>query len=273
MSKVVIRPASPPAPTVPTLVLHAPRERARTFARSLLPRRRVRWQNCGDAASCLAAVRSRMIEAVFVDCSSGADVQWEIAAFARDFPSIPFFAIVAGRAADGPAIAKCIQLEFAEFLVEGVDDDAARGLIEARLFSTRFAAALADAPSALGLVTPLQRDTWQQLIAHGGRAVRTEVLADGVGLSREHLSRRFSEGGAPNLKRVIDLVRLVAAAELAKNPGLDIRDVAAVLGFASSSHLASTSQRILGTRPAALSALRTVDLLERFSQGRGRSRS
>lgn len=97
-------------------------------------------------------------------------------------------------------------------------------------------------------------------------------LAREVGVSREHLSRHFSTPGGPNLKRVIDLVRMIGAAELAKNPGLDIRDVASILGFASSSHLAVTAQRVLGTRPASLSRLRTVDLIERFTQGRTRSR-
>jgi AraC-like DNA-binding protein len=94
-----------------------------------------------------------------------------------------------------------------------------------------------------------------------------------VGLSREHLSRNFAKPGAPNLKRVIDLVRLIAAAELAKNPGHDIRDIARILDFASSSHLAVTAQRIFGTRPASLARLRTVDLVDRFAQGRTRSRA
>ncbi|MDE3216149.1 MAG: hypothetical protein KGO03_07110, partial [Gemmatimonadota bacterium] len=85
-------------------------------------------------------------------------------------------------------------------------------------------------------------------------------------------SRTFAAGGAANLKRIIDLVRLVGAAELAKNPGYDVRDVARVLGFASSSHLSSTAQRIAGTRPTSLARLRTVDLVERFNRGHQRSR-
>ena len=103
--------------------------------------------------------------------------------------------------------------------------------------------------------------------------MRTSVLAEVLSVTREHLSRSFSAAGAPNLKRVIDLVRLVAAAELSKNPGYDVRDVAQVLGFASSSHLSSTAQRVVGTRPAALARLRTVDLFERFANGHGRSRT
>ena len=66
---------------------------------------------------------------------------------------------------------------------------------------------------------------------------------------------------------------LMAAAELAKNPGYDVADVARVLEYASSSHLSTTSQRIAGTRPASLARLRAVDLIERFLKGRARSRS
>jgi AraC-like DNA-binding protein len=176
------------------------------------------------------------------------------------------------RAGDGPALAQCAALEFADLLVEGVDDGAARPLLARHLFSARFAAALADPPAALRLGSPLQRETWRAIVARAGRAVRTSELSDALGVTREHLSRAFASGGAPNLKRVIDLVRLLAAAELAKNPGYDARDVARVLGFASASHLSSTAQRIVGTRPASLARLRAVDLIDRFAQGRGRSR-
>ena len=50
-------------------------------------------------------------------------------------------------------------------------------------------------------------------------------------------------------------------------------DVSAILDFASSSHLAVTAQRIFGTRPASLARLRTTDLIDRFAQGRTRSRT
>jgi transcriptional regulator GlxA family with amidase domain len=102
--------------------------------------------------------------------------------------------------------------------------------------------------------------------------VTTKELATALGVTREHLSRNFAQGKGANLKRVIDLVRLLSAAELSKNPGYDVRDVATVLGFASSSHLAVTTQRIASTRPASLSGLRAIDLIERFTQGRTRSR-
>ena len=80
--------------------------------------------------------------------------------------------------------------------------------------------------------------------------------------------------GAPNLKRVIDLARILASADLAKNPGYDLPDVARVLGFASASHLSTSCQRLIGVKSSSLARLRPADLLDRFVKpGRGRSRS
>jgi len=208
-----------------------------------------------------------------VDVGSAHEDTWRVAALAREFPSVPFFGLTALRAAEGPALAQCANCEFADVLVEGVDDQATREIVLELTFSNRFAQALADPPRALALEAPIQGAAWRFIVAHGGRPVRTSTLAQFLGVTREHLSRSFSAGGAPNLKRIIDLVRLLSAAELAKNPGYDLRDVANVLGFASSSHLASTASRVVGTRPASLTRLRTVDLIERFIRGHGRSRA
>src|SRR5207244_3878055 len=112
--------------------------------------------------------------------------------------------------------------------------------------------ALQEAAAPLGLTTELQRKVWGEVLAHAGMPVSTTELANAVGLSREHLSRKFASAGGANLKRVIDLVRLIAAAELAKNPGHDVRDVSRVLRYASSSHLAVAAARISGTRPVSL---------------------
>ena len=159
-----------------------------------------------------------------------------------------------------------------------IDRGGATRLLKKRARLTRggvfgaMANALSAPPPSLALDAPLQQAAWRCVIARGGRPIRTMELATSLGVTREHLSRSFSAAGAPNLKRVIDLVRLLAAAELSKNPGYDVRDVARVLGFASASHLSSTAQRVVGTKPASLSRLRAIDLFERFGQGRGRSR-
>ena len=264
---------SPSGAPLPCVLAYVPRERARSLVRGLFSRRVARLVGARNAGECLRTFRSTLVDLVLVDAGTPSDTLWEVAALAREFPSTPFVAIVPLRAADAPTLARCITLDFVDVIVEGVDDGAARELIGRQFFSARFAAALDEPPPRLAFVTQMQRETWRRIVAHTGRAVRTEELAAGLGVTREHLSRRFSADGAPNLKRVIDLVRLIAAAELAKNQGYDIRDVSSVLGFASSSHLSSTAQRVVGTKPGSLSALRTVDLIERFVHGRGRSRS
>jgi AraC-like DNA-binding protein len=256
----------------PAIVVHTGRDRVRAMVRAAFPRRRGRLVLARSTDDVGAAFHSELVDAVLVDLGGASSDAWATAELAREFPSAPFFGVLPLRASDAPSLARCAQLDFAGVAVEGVDDGALRDLVAPRSFSARFASALGTPPSALGLVNELQQRTWQCLVAHAGRPVRTEMLAEAVGVTREHLSRSFAEGGAPNLKRVIDFVRVLAAAELAKNPGYDVRDVAAVLGFASSSHLSSTAQRVVGTRPTSLARLRTVDLIERFAKGRSRSR-
>jgi AraC-like DNA-binding protein len=258
---------------LPRIVAFAPRERARTLIRAALPRRRARLSLTRTVDEFEAAFRSSLVDSAIVDVSAATDDGLRCAALAREFPSIPFFALVSPRVADAPVLAQCVALEFADVLVESIDDHVLRDLVLAQGFSTRFCRALAEPPRALNLESDLQLTAWRCIVVQGGRPVRTSALAQLLDVTREHLSRSFASGAAPNLKRVIDLVRLIAAAELAKNPGYDVRDVAQVLDFASSSHLSSTSQRIVGTRPASLARLRTVDIVERFAQGHRRSRS
>jgi AraC-like DNA-binding protein len=254
------------------VAVYAPRDRARALARTAFPRRRGRVVAARTAADFRAAFRDCLSDLALVDIGSPTGDTWDAAALARDFPSAPFFAVTPLRAADGPTVARCAALEFADILVEGVDDPVARDLVLPHAFSTRFACALRDPPPLLGLSTDIQQRAWRCILGYAGRPVRTDALARSIGVTREHLSRSFAVSGAPNLKRAIDFVRLVAAAELAKNPGYDIGDVARVLGFASSSHLSSSAQRVIGTKPASLARLRTVDLIDRFTHGRGRSR-
>ena len=261
------------ASTLPSLVVHLERERARALVRGAFPRRKWKIISTRSAEELEAVFRRVLVDAALIDLGAPDEDIWKAAAFAAEFPSTPFFAIMPLRPTDTPAAARCASLGFVDFIVDGIDDNAARDLVSPHAFSTRFRHALGEPPQALGLTTQLQRSAWEVIVAHSGRPVTTKHLAKAVGLSREHLSRNFAKPGAPNLKRVIDLVRLIAAAELAKNPGHDIRDIARILDFASSSHLAVTAQRIFGTRPASLARLRTTDLIDRFAQGRTRSRT
>lgn len=256
----------------PSIVVLATRDRARVLLRAAYPRRRGRVLFVRSTPELLSALRSRLVDAVVVDIAApAADTEHAIAT-AREFPSVPFVGLAPLRGSDGPTLAACAAHDFADVVVEGVDDAVLRSLLAPLFFSVRFAAALHDPPEPLALSAEIQRRAWQCTVAQGGRPVRTSELAVALGVTREHLSRSFAAEHAPNLKRVIDLVRLLAAAELCKNPGYDVRDVARVLDFASPSHLSSTAQRVVGTRPASLARLRASDLVERFIQGRGRSR-
>jgi AraC-like DNA-binding protein len=256
----------------PAIVAFVHRERARVLLRSAFPRRRTRVVLTRSFVDFEAAFKTNLVDAAIVDVGSAQDETWRAASLAREYPSVPFFGLAALRAAEGPALAQCASYEFADVLVDGVDDPAARDLVCRQSYSARFARALDVPPPALTLDAPLQRGAWRYIVSHAGRPVRTSALADEMGVTREHLSRSFAADGAPNLKRIIDLVRIIASAELSKNPGYDLRDVATILGYASSSHLSSTAMRVVGSRPASLTRLRTIDLIERFVKGHGRSR-
>ncbi|HJU73214.1 MAG TPA: AraC family transcriptional regulator [Gemmatimonadaceae bacterium] len=256
-----------------SLVAYAPRERMRGILRAAFPRRRCRLALTRAASEFARVFRSTLVDAAVIDVAVPNEDLWHAAALARDYPSIPFFALTPLRAADAPAVARCVALDFADILTEHVDDAVLRDLVLPLTFTHRFQLALSTPPPELGLTTHLRRAVWEQLVAHAGRPVRTDTVARALSVSREHLSRTFAADGGANLKRTIDLVRLLAAAELAKNPGYDVGDVARVLGFASSSHLSTASQRICGTKPASLARLRAIDIIERFVQGRRRSRT
>jgi AraC-like DNA-binding protein len=257
----------------PCVAVYLQRDRTRAMLKTAFPRRRGRVVFARTVPEFQKAIRTMLVDAAIVDLGAAQDDTWRAAALARDYPSVPFFGVTSLRAGEAPAIAQCASYEFTDVIVDTVDEAAVRELVMRDCFSTRFAAALHEPPPALSLGTPLQRAAWGFIVSFAGRPVRTSALATSLHVTREHLSRTFAADGAPNLKRVIDLVRLIAAAELAKNPGHDLRDVAQVLSVASSSHLATTAQRLVGSKPPSLTRLRTVDLVQRFMRGHERSRA
>jgi AraC-like DNA-binding protein len=248
---------------IPALVTLLKRERARALVRTAFPRRRAHLIAAKSATDIGELLVQQLIDGVLIDGGAGEDAQKSLA-LAADFITVPFFLITPSMPQDSPTIAKAVECGIAELIVEGVDDAGTRDMVLRRSFSYRFERALFAPPPSLQLETPLQIAVWQSVVKRAGRPVRTDQLAKELGVSREHLSRSFAVGNAPTLKRVIDLVRIISAAELSKNAGFDVRDVAVVLGFASSSHLSGTSQRLVGARASSLTRLRTIDLLDRF---------
>lgn len=186
-------------------------------------------------------------------------------------PTLPLAAAGPFRPDDGALLLACREAG-ALVLVEGVDDAVMGELVMRRTFAARRRAALADAPRALRLEDPVQRAVWELVVTEVERPLRTAEIAKRLGLSREHLSRQFGAGGAPNLKRVIDLARVACAAQLLVSPSLGPREVAGLLHFASPSHLAATTRRVAGVAPGALAALGPAGVLEAFAGGRTRSR-
>jgi transcriptional regulator GlxA family with amidase domain len=156
--------------------------------------------------------------------------------------------------------------------VEGVDDPVVGDMVIRASVTAERRRALADAPRMLRLTEPLQRSAWSLLLGEVERPVRTTDLARRLKVSREHLSRQFGAGGAPNLKRVIDLTRIACAAQLLANPGYSIPIVAKLLHFASSSHLSGTARRIANVSTRGLGSLGPRGVLQAFVRGNTRSR-
>lgn len=249
----------------PLVVAYTPRERTRAWVKRLIGRPAGHLTMPKTVTDFASAFRRDLVDAALVDIAAAPEAD-EAAALAHEYPSVAFIGITSFRPSDGPAIARCADFDFAEVLVEGVDGAIARDVVAARGFTRRFADALDQPPAALSLGSALHLATWRFIVARAGRPIRTARLAASLGLTREHLSRSFGTGGAPTLKRLIDLVRLLSAAELAKNPGYDVADVARILGFSSSAHLSLTAQRLIGRRASSLAAMRGVDVIDRFTR-------
>jgi len=219
------------------------------------------------AARLLATV---LVDAVVVGARrTGPDAAGELV---RQYPGIPLFVAGPFRPDDGPTLLSYRRAGVRDILVDGVDDHAAAELIAGRGASGVRRAALADAPRLLRLTEPLQLKAWHEVLARSGIATTTAQLAGALRVTREHLSREFAAGGAPNIKRVIDVTRVLCAADLLRNPGYSVVTVAHVLKFSSPSHLAGCARRIVGMTPRALPRLGVRGVLGRFLRGRTRSR-
>ena len=241
-----------------------------TALRRSLPRGGPGVVTCRAPAALRQLLGRRIVEAVVVTPRAGVADEW--AGVRADFPAIPIIACAPFRPDDGDLLAACRAQGVAAVVVEGVDDAVVGELVRRVSLAAVRRKALADAPRLLRLSDPLQRDVWELLVARADRPVTTAEVAESLGVSREHLSRQFGAGGAPNLKRVIDFLRVVVASQLLHNPGYAVSQVAGLLAFASSSHLGSTARRIAGVGTADLPRMSPGDLLSRFVRGHTRSR-
>lgn len=215
-------------------------------------------------------LRERVMEAIVLGVRAARKL--ELQRLRDRFPSIPVIVYGALRSDDGAQLVGWHRMGVSAVVVEGVDEPLAGDLVTRSGASAARRAALADAPRRLRLTEPLQLRAWDRLLASVGRPPRTSVLAADLGLSREHLSRQFAAGGAPNLKRVSDLLAVLTALELLENPGYTPATVARITGFTSRSHLRATIRRLIGAGLESVRGLGKPELVRRFVTLAARSR-
>ena len=230
----------------------------------------LRVVNCRSVARIERLVGEALVDGIVLDIRAG--LGEAACSFVQRYPTIPVFAYSSFRPDDGPVLEMCFTVGVKEVLVGGVDDSVVGERIHRGSAGMARRRDLEDAPRLLRLTEELQLRAWDQILDHVESPVRTEELARALGVSREYLSREFAAGGAPNLKRVIDLTRLACAAQFLANPGYSVAEVATILGYSSSSHLAGNARRIADVRPIDLPALGPRGVLTRFRRGRTRSR-
>jgi AraC-like DNA-binding protein len=225
---------------------------------------------CRSVKGVELALRERLLEALVL--GTRAFRAMDFGSLRARYPGIPVIAYGVLRSDDTELLLAWHRLEVAAVAVEGVDDAVVGDLVTRQSASARRRVALAEAPRLLRLTEPLQRGAWDLLVACAGRPPRTATMARTLGISREHLSRQFGAGGAPNLKRVADLLTVLAALGLLRNPGLTLPRVAGLLGLSSPSHLRAMLRRIAGVPVSEALGFSDAEVVRRFLRASGRSR-
>ena len=257
------------APVIPAFLASRP---ARTALRRAVPRSRARVLACRSGAQALRVLARSLPDAVVVDPRLPGALDLLDECRAR-YPTVPRFVYGAFRPDDGELLARCFAASAADAIVEGAEDGVIPELMLPRTASASRLEALGGAPRLLRLTEPLQQRAWHEVLRRVGGRLHAADVARALRVSREHLSRQFGAGGAPNLKRVIDLARTATAADLLRNPGYSVRAVARILGFSSGSHLAGAARRVAGVAAHRLPDIGPRGVLEAFLAGRMRSRA
>ena len=106
---------------LPSLVVHLQRDKARALVRAAFPRRKWKIISTRSSEELEAVFRRVLVDAAIIDLGSPDEDTWKAAAFAAEFPSAPFFAIMPLRASDAPAAARCAALGFIDLVIESED--------------------------------------------------------------------------------------------------------------------------------------------------------
>jgi AraC-like DNA-binding protein len=225
---------------------------------------------CRRAPALTALVASRPLDGIVL--GTGAARRLDLARLREQFPMIPLFIFGTVRSEEaGLMLAFYERFGVAALLVEGVDDAIVGDVIGRATVTARRRAQLTGVPRQLRLTEPLQLAAFEALLSAGPRP-STALLAARLDVSREHLSRQFGAGGAPNLKRVVDLFRVLATRDLLQNPGYPPAVAARLLGYSTPSHLRAVTRRVVGVAVKDLPRLPNAELLRRFLAVGARSR-
>ncbi len=239
--------------------------------RRSLPVRRTKVRGCRSASALLGLLESTLVDAVVV--GTAAYRRDGLAALRARFPNIPIVLFGAVRPDDARMLVEAGRSESIRgVLVEGVDDPMAGELVARSGYLATRRTRLAHLPKLLRLTEPLQLRAFELLLSAAGPPPTTDGLAAALGVSREHLSRQFAAGGAPNLKRIIGLLVVLTARDLLANPGYSPASVAALLGFGRPGQLRDTVDRVAGLSLDDLSRPDAPDPIRRFLGARSRSR-
>ncbi len=205
------------------------------------------WSGVAVSSALWRLASTRLLDAVIISpLGAGFGVLRDLR---EQWPALPVVAWAAFRADDGEVLAACREGGVASLIVEGVDDAVAGYLVSRATLAAERERLLDDGPRVLRLTEPLQLRAWEVVVRDVEQPLRTEEIARRLRVSREHLSRQFGAGGAPNLKRVIDLTRVACAAQLLQNPRTPPPVVAMILRYVSASHMAATVRRIADVEP------------------------
>ena len=225
---------------------------------------------CRNAAHLDRTMHTRLLDAVVVGTRVARGL--DLSAIRCGFPRLPLVVYGVFRADDGPRALELDRLGVAALAIEGVDDPIVGDRVDRVSLTRRRLEALREAPRLLRLTERLQLDAWEVLVRAAGRPPATGALAKRLGVSREHLSRQFGAGGAPNLKRAMDFLRATVAHELLGNPACPPLVTARLLGYSTAAHLRAVVRRVVRLPLGELARTSIPELLRRFHRSGMRAR-
>lgn len=246
------------------------RQAAATLRRTL-PKAQHSTLVCRHSRQLVRTLEERLLDLMVIGPRAARAV--DLPGLRARFPRVPLVVFGPIRPDDAATVLEYdSERDAAAVLVEGIDDPLLGEVVTRQSQTARRIHALRDGPRALRLTEPLQQSAWAELVRTAGKPLPTKTLATRLAVSREHLSRQFGAGGAPNLKRVMDFLRVIVARELAANPGHDAASIGRVLGFSTPSHLRAVVRRVVGASVTELPRLGVAELLRRFGREGARSR-